>query len=661
MKNLLRKVIIVTLLICSVQLTQGAGIKEKVADFYFNELAYKKALSYYVELAESKSATDLIVRRTAECYNKLGDSRNAAKWYQILLQKNWMETDDKYEYALLLRKLAEYDQSVALIQEYIREGGKEEYAKRIAENPDFIKEYKRAATPSFKIVGNLPFNSEEHDFSPTFYQDKLVFASPMKRLNRRAFGATASPWDGTNFLQLYSVIVFSENSFSDPVEFSVNKKDRYHDGPVAFSPKGNEMYLTRSNYSSKGKLEKSGRGVVEVSLYTAKKQGDDTWGELEPFAHSSNEYSTGSATISADGNVMVFASDMPGGEGESDLWISTREGKGGWSEPRNLGEKINSTKRDNYPYLDQEGNLYYASEGKAGLGGFDIFWIPNFLGGNDEVLHMAAPINSNADDFGFIYNSDEATGFFNTGRAGVKGDKGADDIFSFERLAFLTTVAIVDKETGEAIPEATVSIKTANGELIEENILLDEKAEFKRELEASDFVVTANHPDYIAKSKEISITKGKFSSFSIGLELDLITSAVEKCPKITLDDIFYDFDEYKIKDAASAALDDLVAFMKEYPQVKIRLESHTDSRGTHSYNKRLSQNRANSAADYLEQKGIDADRILSAEGFGETRLINNCSDGVACTRRAHQANRRTEVIIVTEDCEETTTKNKQED
>lgn len=633
---------------------EAKGIKEKVANSYYENLAYKKAIPYYVELAKSKKATAGILRRTADCFNKIGDTKNAVKWYQKLYKKGWALSQDKYEYFLLLRKKGEYKKSLVVMNSYLEEGGTpSNFIKYLKENPNYVEELQKKNADKY-LIKKLKFNSEEHDFAPSFYKEGILFASPEKRGERLNIHRKFA-WDQTNFLQLYYTQP-EKKGYTEPAPFSLSKKDKYHDGPIAFNSDFTEAYLTRSNSNKKGKLQKNSDDIIEINLYLSKLDDSGNWSELVPFIHNSNDYSTGCATLSKEGDIMIFASDMPGGEGQTDLWMSKKT-DGVWGTPVHLGDKINTDRRDNFPFLDKDGNLYFASDGGIqGLGGYDIFWIPGFLKGRDKVYNLGFPINSETDDFGFIYNSDNATGYFNSGRKGVKGEKGCDDIFYFEKMVSFLEVQVIDKETKKPISNALGCLQSEFGDFIENEIALDEEAKFNRELAPKTYIACASAEGYKNGKTNISLLKGKFETAKV--ELEKVIPAVETptpCPEVTLEDIYYDFDKYFIRDDASAALDELLAFLEEYPETRINLVSHTDCRGKHQYNQWLSQKRAESAVEYLVARGISRDRI-NATGAGETQLINRCADGVKCSEREHQANRRTTVEIISSDCIEVSKK-----
>lgn len=627
-------------------------IKEKIADSYFNNLAYQKAIPFYLELYSANKDDVEVIRKTAICYNKVGNTPKALEWYRALYLKGGATLDDKYEYFLVLRKSKMYDESKDILKEYTEAGGSTEFTEFLKKHPNYLQDLKDKNTKRYKI-DTVPFNTSSHEFCPIYYKDGIIFVSPKKGHQRRGIRRVFA-WDQTNFLDMFYVEKTKDGFYTEPKRVDIVKNSKYHDGPVAFTPDFKEAYITRSNYSSSGRLGKSKNGTIEVNLFISKVDAKGKWSKLVPFKYNSDEYSTGAATISADGKTLVFASDKPGGMGETDLWMCTREdAKSEWGEPQHLSDRINTIRRDNYPYFDQNGSLYFASDGGlVGLGGYDIFYVPNFLSGNREPFNIGGPINSSKDDFGFIFDKETGTGYFNSGRDGVVGNNGNDDIFTFKRMVSLLQVQIFDKETKQVLPTAIVALKTQFGDILEDSIKLNDKAIFQRELSPKQYITTAKLEGYESGEITIDLPRGRDIDTIIELQkAKPIEEVVVKCPEITLEDIFYDFDKYVIRDDASVALDELYIFLTEFPAAKINLVAHTDSRGTHKYNDILSERRAKSAADYLINKGISADRI-SYRGAGERELLNRCSDGVDCSDREHQANRRTNVEVILDECVE---------
>ncbi len=241
-----------------------------------------------------------------------------------------------------------------------------------------------------------------------------------------------------------------------------------------------------------------------------------------------------------------------------------------------------------------------------------------------------------------------------SGRKGVLGEKGCDDIFAFEKLVSMLEVQVIDKETKEPVLGSVGCLKSEYNESLKSDLPTDDNAKFKLELAPKTYIACASAEGYEPGQTKVVLKKGKFQTVLVELQKIKIEKPVVvkefKCPEITLEDIYYDFDKYNIRSDASASLDELAIFLMENSEIRIKLISHTDCRGTNAYNDRLSNNRAKSAKEYLIRKGVQSERIIEAYGVGEREPVNNCADGVKCSERQHQANRRTVVELVTDDC-----------
>ncbi|HEY9262219.1 OmpA family protein, partial [Chitinophaga sp.] len=294
-----------------------------------------------------------------------------------------------------------------------------------------------------------------------------------------------------------------------------------------------------------------------------------------PFPYNNaEEWSTGHAAITGDGNTLYFVSDRPGGQGGADIWFCLRDSSGGWQSPRNCGAVINTPDDELFPVVGRDGNLYIASRGHTGIGGLDIFSVTGARDQWDEPVNMRPPINSSYDDFYFV-PADSVNGYLASNRP---GGKGSDDIYVFVR---------------QASP-----------------------------VEPPSAIIPPPNPPRpgIPQPGEV----------------------------FTLTNLYYDFDKSYIRSPdATAVLDSLALVLIRYPEIKIELSAHTDSRGSDTYNMSLSRKRADKAVQYLVTKGISNER-MTAHGYGESRLVNHCSNGVKCTEADHQANRRTEITVTRE-------------
>jgi peptidoglycan-associated lipoprotein len=254
---------------------------------------------------------------------------------------------------------------------------------------------------------------------------------------------------------------------------------------------------------------------------------------------------------------------------------------------------------------------------------------------------MGYPFNSPQDDFGFSLNEKGGVVYLSSNR---EGGLGSDDIYTIDQkmiLAFKLEGRVFDKSSNQPIAGALVTLAKVNGVVLKTET--DENGGYRFNLaKESEYNVSAEKTNYRSDVENLA-TIGLTTSSVLTQNLHLEAIVVNKA--IKLENIYYDFDKWNIRPDAAVELDKLVKIMADNPTIWIELGSHTDSRGKDGYNLNLSQKRAESAVDYIISRGIDKNRI-TAKGYGETQLLNKCSNGVACSEEAHQLNRRTEFKIV---------------
>ncbi|NID10555.1 OmpA family protein [Fibrivirga algicola] len=534
-------------------------------------------------------------------------------------------------------------------------------------------------------------------------------------------------------------------------QFSQSLNTKYHEGPATFTADGSQIIFTRNNYNN-GKAKTSEENVNTLKLYTAR-QINGAWANVTELPFNSDDYAVGHPALckGRDGTpdqLLFFVSNMPGGIGGTDLYVS-RWVNNRWSEPVNLGPSINTKGNELFPFADENGNLYFSSDGRRGLGGLDVFYAAMDGTVVKTVETIDAPINSNADDFGLITDGSRLTGYFSSNRSG------SDDVFRFTRESSLfgcrdLTVRVFDVTTDAPIDSVMV---TAKGKRVgqADQVLMGDKNGFVRLcLDAeSDYIFTAARDGYVSSTVGLStraltddqplrlemalakptlvidtiyteavkpkrpLVNSRIRGVVLGerdgspiegvimklkndcngktqsavtdaagtYEFDIVegcdytltaskpmygtsTSKVKRVEKkstpkelvamvrmwhvgdvITIDNIYYDLGNSTIRPDAARELNKMVATMRRYPTLVIEIRSHTDSRGDAGANKELSTRRARAVADYLASKGISRKRML-ATGYGESMLVNNCTDGVICTENEHQRNRRTEFKVL---------------
>jgi peptidoglycan-associated lipoprotein len=499
-------------------------------------------------------------------------------------------------------------------------------------------------------ISNLEaLNTGAADYAPRIFSNKnLVFTSTRSG----NLGDKMQPWDQEKNPDLY-VATASKNSWANPQNFSEILNTDLAEGVATFTNNFEKIYFTRCSY---GEI-----GNSYCSIYEADADGD-TWYEATLVPLFSDSVNIGQPYLSKDGKRLYFSSDAPFGYGGNDIYFIIKNGDT-WSEPYNAGFSINTEKEELFPSTDSKGNLYYASNGKAGFGGLDIFKAApdKFAFGPSTVLPY--PINSGADDFSieFIKERKEndtefvlESAVFSSTR---KGGKGSDDIYMYEKLfinQYQLDLSVIEKKYADPLnSESAVlgmqplkdvivlmkgneSITPASGKLI-------------FPLEANtDYKILLTKTQYFSKSIEFS-TKGLANPDSLLITIfkEVALEKIFPDKEIVIPNIYYDYDKASLRAESLPVLDKLVAFFEENKALTIEIGSHTDSRGSDVYNEDLSQRRAQSVVDYLIAKGVPTSQ-LSAKGYGESKILNACSNGVECSEEAHQENRRTTFRVISE-------------
>ncbi len=402
------------------------------------------------------------------------------------------------------------------------------------------------------------------------------------------------------------------------------------------------MYFSRESFFEKvyekDSITKNRYSVLH--LYKATKLGSD-WDNVEGFAINSENYSIKNPSVSADGKTIYFASDMPDGYGGFDIYKASINNDGTLGEPKNLGQKVNTEGQEMFPYISDNGTLYFSSNGHLGLGGLDVFHTKEIDGKMAPIRNIGIPVNSNADDFAFHIDEESGDGFVSSNR---DGGVGSDDVYAIKKLQplcdVLITATVTDAKTGEPLNAASVSLYDAEGNKLVTKLTNSEGiAEFIVEC-STDSELEVVMDDY--ESQKVAVQGTEEEEVAVNIALDPIDKLIV-ADRIELNPIYFDFDKSNITAQAAFELDKLVQIMNKYPELVINATSHTDSRGSASYNEKLSDRRAKTTVQYVVSKGIDASRI-SGEGKGENEPKVNC--GSNCTEDEHQLNRRSEFIIV---------------
>ncbi len=490
--------------------------------------------------------------------------------------------------------------------------------------------------PKFKVT-NLDSNTAVADFGAVFYKDQVVYASAKDSVRD---GAKTYAWNEQPYLELYVADRNADGSFKNEKKFLSRAQTGYHNAAVAFSPINNMMFVSVNNVGKNDKLKNSKDGSNTIQLVYGKVEGE-TLVNKKPAPFNSPEYNVGQPAVSPDGKWLYFVSDMPGGFGGTDIYRAQIYSGGTLGVPVNMGAGINTKGNEMFPFASVYA-LYFSSDGHYGLGGLDVFVSHSDGHRYMPPQNLGRPINSNRDDFAYIISDDGKYGYLSSNRAGGKGD---DDIYYFEKddkCGRLITGTVTNPKSGQ--PVEGVEIKAqADGKTYQDISKADGSYTITIPCNAQVSVLEATKPGYVSGTIPLD-SKGRGDVDLIAYQ-DLVKQRGD-VELIDINPIYFDFDQYYITPQAAAELDKVVFVLQSFPDVIIKIESHTDSRGKDDYNLRLSDDRAKSTYSYIVSKGIDPKRIESVHGYGETRLLNKCSNGVECTEAEHQLNRRSDFIIV---------------
>ncbi len=625
------------------------------ADRFFEEMRYVEAAAVYEKAIGKGDASMELLQKAGDSYYFNTNMPEANKWYDLLLSQYQEQVNPEYifRFAHTLEGMGNYKAARKWMKAFAK--ASKDSDRRISEYAQQDKTLQDVlAIPAQFELNNLSINTKYSDFGPAYYGDKLVYSSAV---DTSYFIKRRYHWNEQPFLNLFiGQINAIENEVIREKEFSETINTRYHEATIAFAENGSRIYFTRNNYD--GNLRRGEDGVSHLKLYTAVKNDslkyNQDWVNVQELPFNSDQYSTGHPTLSKDGSKLYFVSDMPGTIGATDIFVVDILGNNTYSEPKNLGPTINTSGREMFPYITNE-HLYFASDGHLGVGGLDVFESVITKMNFEAPQNLGKPLNSELDDFGFIINESGDQGFVCSNRAGGKGD---DDIYAIQRItpeenpdlcSQLVKGYVFNAVTQERIADAVIALYNNEGKKLVETVSKSNgDYVFNYGLNCGEhYEVRLQKTGYTPSSK-VFVTSEITSETIVPLDLETVSDLIVEDSgllKIKVGVIFFDLDKDYIRPDAALELNKIVILMTQQPAMKIHIESHTDARADDDYNMELSQRRAITTKDYLIRQGISSGRILSAKGFGETRLLNTCSNGVDCEDGQHQINRRSEFII----------------
>ena len=639
------KIILISIIISSLTF-KGFAQKdaEKVADKKYEQYAYINAIKTYERIAKKGYKSEEMFKKLGNSYYFNADLEQARKWYdELFYMTQDVDAEYFYRYAQTLKASGEYAKADEMLLKFSEKSGADSRAKLFKTNRNYLSEIK-ANSGRYKIE-DAGINTKYSEYGGAHYGNKLIFTSAR---DTGFLFQRKHKWSNQYFTKLYATEMVTDTTLGTPVKFANKIRIPFHEATPIFTKDGQTMYFTQNNYL-KGKKGENAKKITFFKIYKAKLI-DKEWSNVEELPFDSDNYSVGHPALSPDEKTLYFASDMPGTKGQSDIFKCIIDEDGNYGIPENLGSKINTEGRESFPFISEENELYFASDGHPGLGGLDIFVVEIAKDGSyKKIKNIGEPANSSDDDFGFLINSETRRGFLTSNR---EGGKGSDDIYQFLETKSLRCNQelygiVTDLESGNILSNAKVSLFDDKFKLLT-TYLSDINGHYNFEVDCeNDYYIRAEKVEYTTFEKRINILN-ETGKTEIPIQLEKTIKEVKNGDDLAktfgIKIIYFDLDKSNIREDAAIELEKILDVMVENPTIKINIKSHTDSRASFEYNDQLSERRAKSTLEWLVKNGIDTGR-LTAKGYGERQLVNKCSDDVPCSEDEHQANRRSEFII----------------
>jgi outer membrane protein OmpA-like peptidoglycan-associated protein/tetratricopeptide (TPR) repeat protein len=671
------------------------------ADRLFDRAEYFKSIDLYLKLAETDKPQPSVIERVADCYRLMNNYEQAEEWYAKTVALKGIKPISIFYYAEVLLRNKKFDKAREQYKRYYLSGPKDQLDLKLAACDSAVAWSKQEGY--YKVINEKKMSSVYADWGVSYLDKKnVIFTSDRSTSDYKGdkgiYNRTGNEW-----LKMFTYDL--DHNYAEELVFDnsgdINLTKDYHTGPMAINATGDTAYITVTTRLSTGSLPDVKTPfdqhlyIRRLELILATKKSNGKWGNLKKFPYNNvNAYSIGHASLSKNGQVLYFTSDMPGGYGKTDIWYSQKGSDGKWGKPINCGSTINTTADEAFPSVGEKDKLYFSSKGLPGMGGFDVFSARGSGSTWSVPVNLKYPLNSTSDDFCFVTN-DGKTGYLASDRQGGQGN---DDIYSFtytgpddkplvsQPIANTTPAinkaamgapapgelpvsappvitsssvptgapagmitlegTVFDNANNQPLDSVTVLLKNAKGQTIGGGLALSTQKFSFSIAPGQEYIIEARKKGFFPSTQKVStigLNPSSTSYLTANLKMVIEPLAVGKT--FIIRNIYYDLNRANIRADAMVELDKLVAIMRENPTMRIELSSHTDSRGSDYYNMLLSDARAISAVAYMKRRGIAADRMV-AIGYGETRLLNECANGVKCSEDDHQFNRRTEIKVL---------------
>ncbi|SNR81820.1 Outer membrane protein OmpA [Maribacter sedimenticola] len=612
---------------------------QKKADYYFSKFSYAKAIPEYERMIDSDLNSEYAHQQLAECYLLIRDYKKSIPHFQAVINNATLPTDYYFKYAMALYANGDLDESEKWIKKYKKYNKNDSRVKR------FLKDGNLASvvfnSRQRYEVEPVSFNSTDSDFGISRFKGNLYFGSSRRdEVTGDTYGWNDEPW-----LDLF--VVQEDNDMSMPKRLKGNVNTKFHESSVAFSTDYKNdtiMYFTRNNFYDK----KEGYGAsneINLKIYTAKFI-DGEWVENSNLRINSDYYSTGHPSVNKARTRIYFTSDRPGGYGGTDIYYAEIHERGGIQTPVNAGPIVNTEGNEMFPFINEEGKLFFSSDGHVGFGQLDVFsTISDEDGKVIDIINLGTPINSSSDDFAYYGLPNGLEGYISSNR---EGGMGSDDIYKFKFTPSLDVEGyVVDGVNEQMLDSVQIKLYDQITNTMVAQTMTDENGYYRfpvnRKTTYMIEAVRKTHPH-----KNVYFNTSETPKAQKILRQDIVLEPVLDLKLLAgLNKIYFDFNKSDIRPDAAKELDKVIKVMNQtYPDMIIKLESHTDPVGSHAYNDNLSESRAKSTYEYLIENGVSKDRIVSYKGFGKRMPINKCTSKQDCTPEELELNRRTEFPIL---------------
>lgn len=635
----------------SFQMNAQAGLKQ--SDKKYDQWAYIESAAIYEKVLKRGFVSQDLLEKLGNTYYFNGRYAEANSHYERLFAEfdnEEIATEYYYRYGQTLQHTGNETEAKRYYDLFVSKAGSQTQIAQLRKDEAALKKQIQENSGRYDKVLNLPINTPYADYGSYVHNNELYFTSARDTGN---LSKKVHTWTNESFTSLYSYSLDKEPVKRNITRIKGDVKSKLNESTAVVTKDGQTMYFTRNNIINNTRKYDQNQDT-KLKIYRAYLK-DGKWTDVEELPFNGDNFSTAHPVLSKDEKLLYFASDRPGGYGNSDLWRIAIHDNGTFGGPENLGPAINTEARETFPFITADDELYFSSDGRVGLGGLDVYAVKAKADGTfGEIHNLGTPVNSKADDFAYYIDAQTKQGFFSSNREGGQGN---DDIYSFiENRALLleclqdVVVTVIDGKTRNVISDAGLTLydlmyKDLNSNSSYTNATYHFDMDFDC---GTSYRIKAEKEGYVTAETDFYVNnKSGVTNVQIVLhpEKTPVKQGDDLFKVLNLNPIYFDLDKDKIRPDAAMELAKVLAVLEEYPTMKIDIRSHTDSRASHAYNDRLSDRRAKSTRQWLIEQGIEADR-LTAKGYGERELINKCADGVKCSEQEHQENRRSEFIIV---------------